>query len=112
MFYLLSFNGGLVVGLPQKELLHLPLHQRHHGGPQQQGRGGGHHQARGGGDHRGGDEGRGQDDGDGSLHFEESSAATSTLSSHFSLFTDHETNILSEIVRDQIFGGQMSQIQM
>ena len=27
--------------------------------------------------------------------------ATSTASSHFSLFTDHETNILSEIKRDQ-----------
>ena len=34
-FYLLSFNGCLVVGLPQEELLHLPLRQRHHGRGQQ-----------------------------------------------------------------------------
>ena len=105
--YLLSFNGSLVVRLPQEELLHLTLRQRHHGRGQQQGR----ECARGG--DRGGDEGRGHDDEDGGGgHVEDGFSATSTPSSHFSLFTDHETNIPSEIERDQIFGEQMFQIQI
>ena len=110
--YLLSFNGSLVVRLPQEELLHLTLRQRHHGRGQQQGRecarGGDDRQA-GGGD-RGEDEDRGHDDdvgGGSGHHVEDGFSATSTPSSHFSLFTDHETNIPSEIERDQIFGEQI-----
>ena len=106
LFYLLSLDGSLVIGLPQEELLQLTLRQRHHHCRGQHGRecarGGGGHQARGDG---GGDEGE-DDDG---LHHVEDGCQPPQLRVpifHFSPITKGTFYLKLRGIR--IFGEQMS----